>query len=66
MGTIFILAGSLMGFVGAVLGIAFGGLSLLMGLAIWVLSGPAAVLVFAGVILPLSRAARHQPSHHLA
>ncbi|MGR3465570.1 hypothetical protein [Limimaricola sp.] len=67
MGTIFILAGSMLGFVTAVFLVGFGNLSLLAGLAIWIASGPVAALLFATVIMPLSRAVHHaEPTRHLA
>ncbi|EYD72633.1 hypothetical protein [Limimaricola hongkongensis] len=67
MGTIFILAGSMLGFIAAVFLVGFGNLPLLAGLAIWIASGPVAALMFTAIIMPLSRAVRHAgPIRHLA
>lgn len=67
MGTIFILAGSLLGFVVAILSVGFGQASLLAGLAIWILSGPVSALLYLGLVLPAGRALhRGAPGRHLA
>lgn len=53
MGTIFILAGSLLGLITAIYGVSTGGMSLLAGLGLWVASGPAAaMLVVISGLLP--------------
>jgi len=54
MGTIFILAGSLMGFVIAILSVGFGQVSLLAGLAIWIMSGPFSALLSGWSCLPVA------------
>ena len=55
MGTIFILAGSLIGFLSAVILVGFGGLSLWAGLALWVASGPISAGIFVALVLPFNR-----------
>lgn len=67
MGTIFIMAGSLLGFVTAVLLVGFGSVSLLAGLGIWIASGPVSALLFVTLVLSLSRGMLgHGPRHYLA
>ncbi|SDE38242.1 hypothetical protein [Limimaricola pyoseonensis] len=58
MGTIFILAGSMLGFVLAAVGLVTGVLSLATALAIWIGAGPVSALLFVALVLPAVRAVR--------
>lgn len=66
MATVFILTGSLIGFVIAVLSVGSGNAPLLVGLSIWIGSGPLSAFVYC-LAFPIARLrprrSGHWPSH---
>ncbi len=66
MGTIFIILGSLVGFVVAVVSVATGALPLMAGLAVWIASGPISALAYMFIMPALRALHRMSPSQNLA
>ncbi|MGR3593134.1 MAG: hypothetical protein ACU0B9_07470 [Limimaricola soesokkakensis] len=65
MGTVFILTGSLIGFVVAALLVGFGNAPLLVGLSIWIGSGPLSAFVYC-LAFPIARLRRRRNGRRLS